>query len=167
MIFVAEDVWCGEDCCRRQSNCVVSCSNLSCRACFVNEVEVDAGVPVSAATSEAALTLTLPGRLIRLEPATTFAVVLVLNFRLGLSRRCNLYSTGPSWGSACKRTVETWILDASEREGLWVLPLAVPFCCVRAGLGGVPAVTSCHGEATRGVSGSKVKIEAILPYDLA
>jgi hypothetical protein len=160
-MFVAEDVWCGEDCCRRQSNWVVSCSNLSCRVCFVRDAEEGVGLPVSVAGSDAASTLVLPGRLVRREPPTAFEVVLALNFRLGLSKRCSLYSTGPSWGSACKRTAADLAPGISGGRGASCLLLIRPLCGVRAG---VPPVTSCHGEATRGGSGSNVKMDAILFY---
>jgi hypothetical protein len=42
-----------------------------------------------------------------------------------------------------------------------VLDLCLGFCSAPAGLAEPPFWTSCHGEATRGGSGSKVKMEAI------
>lgn len=81
-------------------------------------------------------------------------VLVERNFRLGRSKRCSLYSTGPSCGSARRRVTGTALCacgladnDATS-EGLSAFALSRSLPCNQ-------------GDATRGGSGSYVKTEAM------
>ena len=96
------------------------------------------------------------------EPEIMLPVLVDLNFLRARSSRCNLYSTGPSCGSAFNRVTLLPLCAPSLRDNAAmfksVLLMSSASCSSPTG---VPAPCS-HGEWTLGGSGSHVKIDAIL-----
>ena len=111
----------------------------------------------------------------RIDPETLCAVLARVNDLRRRSRICNLYSVGPSCGSASSLVIVVYSSDVSEPILVASFTAVASFvgggfaCCRTVGDSeGSPLGAAAQGDDTRGGSGSKVNMEAIslLHWDL-
>ena len=97
----------------------------------------------------------------RCDPDTLCTVEVEEKVRRGRSRRCNLYSVGPSCGSASSLVI---LKSSNVWAGGISMPLKLPIVDAPLGREVVEGATRGHGEANLTGSVSYVKIEAILTF---
>lgn len=104
----------------------------------------------------------------RIDPKTLCAVVARVNDLRRRRRRCNLYSVGPSCGSASSLVIVVYSSEVSEPMLVASFTAVASFvggglaCCRTVGDSeGSPLGAAVHGDNTRGGSGSKVNMDAM------